>query len=249
MSGHSKWASIKHKKGALDAKRGQIFSRISKEITIAAKSGGGNPDMNPRLRTALLTARGQNMPADNIDRAIKKGTGELPGVSYEEILYEGYAPGGVAVKVRCLTDSKNRTASEIRMIFSKKNGSMAGAGSVAWMFERKGYFTVKTTDIAEDDLFAIVTDAGAEDMVNEGEFYAITTAPENFEKVRAALEAAKITPAVAESTELPKNTVKVEGKDAEHVLKLIEALEEHDDVQNVFANFDISDETLEKMKD
>ncbi|MFC1808809.1 YebC/PmpR family DNA-binding transcriptional regulator [Candidatus Omnitrophota bacterium] len=248
MSGHSKWASIKHKKAATDAKRGKTFTKIIKEITIAARMGGGEPDNNPRLRLAISNAKGANMPADNIERAIKKGTGELPGVTYEEISYEGYGPGGVALYVKCLTDNKNRASAEIRNIFSKKNGNMAGAGSVAWIFEAKGFVVVKVNAIDEEKLFDLVTEAGAEDMVREGDNFEITTDPADFEAVKNVIIAADVAVESDELTMLPKNQVKVDGNQARGVLALVEALEDHDDVQNVYANFDIPDETLDELQ-
>ncbi len=247
MSGHSKWASIKHKKAATDAKRGKVFTKIIKEITIAARSGGGNPDNNPRLRLAISNAKNNNMPADNITRAIKKGTGELPGVSYEEISYEGYGPGGVALYVKCLTDNKNRASAEIRSIFSKNNGNMAGAGSVAWIFENKGLIVVNAANVDEEKLFELVIDAGAENMTREGENYEIITNPVDFEKVKNAITSAGIKLESEELTMLPKNTVRVEGSQARGTLSLVEALEEHDDVQNVYANFDIPDEIMNEL--
>lgn len=249
MSGHSKWASIKHKKAATDSKRGKVFTKIIKEITIAARMGGGSPDSNPRLRLAISNAKGANMPADNITRAIKKGTGELPGVTYEEISYEGYGPGGVAFYVKCLTDNKNRASAEIRNIFSKKNGNMAGEGSVAWIFEAKGFIVVKASVVGEEKLFELVTEAGAEDMVREGDSFEIITDPSDFENVKNAIAAAGIAMETDELTMLPKNQVKVDGNDARGVLTLIEAFEDHDDVQNVYANFDIPDEILSTLQD
>ncbi len=248
MSGHSKWATIKHKKGALDAKRGALFTKLIREITVAAKNGGGNPDSNPRLRTVLGKAKEGNMPADNIDRAIKKGTGELPGVIYEEIAYEGYAPGGVAILIEALTDNKNRTASEIRNILEKKGGNMSGAGSVAWQFHKKGLIVVKKSGVEEDRLMSIVLDAGASDFISEKEVYEITTEPHDFEKVKKAVADAGITAESAEVTLIPSATVKVTGAhEAKSVLALIETLEDHEDVQNVYANFDIPDEILQSV--
>jgi YebC/PmpR family DNA-binding regulatory protein len=245
MSGHSKWATIKHKKAATDAKRGSLFTKLIKEITVAARSGG-KPETNPRLRVAIERAKEASMPNDNIERAVKKGTGELEGVSYEDIVLEGYAPGGVAVYVEGVSDNRNRTTSEVRTIFTKKNGNMAGAGSVAWMFEKKGYIVVAKNIIEEDKLMSIALDAGAEDMVAEDENYAITTSPIDFLKVKAAIDANKIPTEDAEITFLPKNTVKVTGDDVKKVLDLVEALEEHEDVQHVYANFDIPDEFMPK---
>jgi len=245
MSGHSKWATIKHKKAATDAKRGQLFTKLIKEITIAARSGG-NPDTNPRLRVAIERAKEASMPADNIERAIKKGTGELEGVSYEDIMLEGYGPGGVAIYVEGVSDNKNRTTSEVRTIFTKKGGNMAGAGSVSWMFEKKGYFVVSKSAIEEDKLMGIVLDAGAEDMTVEDDSYEVKTAPQDFFKVKKALEDNKIPTEDAEITLIPKNTVKVVGDEAKKVLDLVEGLEDHDDVQHVYANFDIPEDLIKE---
>ena len=247
MSGHSKWASIKHKKAATDAKRGAAFTKIIREITAAAKDGGGNPDKNPRLRTAIQRARTINMPSNNVDNAIKKGTGELPGVSYENTIFEGYAPGGVALMVQVLTDNKNRTTAEIRNLLTKKNGSMAGAGSTAWMFTKKGFITVAKDKIKEDQLMDLVLEAGAEDLKSEGEYFEVTCDPSSFEAVKSALEAKKIPTQTCEITMLPNSTVKVVGQEARQVLELMDSLEEHEDVQAVYANFDIPDEELEKV--
>jgi len=243
MSGHSKWATIKHKKAATDAKRGTLFTKVIKEITVAAR-GGGNPETNPRLRVAIERAKEASMPQDNIERAIKKGTGELEGVSYEDITLEGYGPGGVAYYVEGVSDNKNRTTSEVRTIFTKKGGNMAGAGSVSWMFEKKGYIVVSKQTIDEDKLMGIALDAGAEDLVVEEENFAIKTTPPDFYKVKKALEDNKVKAESAEITLLPKSTVRVVGDDAKKVLDLVSALEEHDDVQNVYANFDIPDDLL-----
>jgi len=248
MSGHSKWASIKHKKAIIDAKRGKIFTKIIREITCAAKTGGGDADANPRLRTAIHTAKSANMPADNIERAIKKGTGELEGVTYEEVVYEGYGPQGVAIYVQCLTDNKNRSASEIRSIFGKGNGTMAGQGSVAWIFERKGFMTVVKDKVSEEQLMELVLDAGAEDMKLEGDRFEITTAPHDFFSVKEALSKEGITLASSELTMIPKNEVSITAESARSVLNLIETLEEHDDVQNVYANCDIPDEVMKEVK-
>lgn len=247
MSGHSKWATIKHKKGALDAKRGQLFTKLIKEITIAAKHGG-NPETNPRLRTAIQKAKESNMPQDNIERAIKKGTGELPGVVYEEVTYEGYGPGGIAILVEIVTDNKNRASSEIRNIFAKKGGNMAGSGSVSWIFEKKGYFVVSKNAIDEDKLMDVVLEAGAEDLITEEENYEIKSSPADFEKVKKALEANKIKVESAEITMVPKSTIRLVGEEAKQVLSLVDALEEHEDVQNVYANFDIPDEILKTIE-
>jgi len=248
MSGHNKWASIKHKKAIADSKRGKLFTKVIKEITVAAKSGGGDPGTNPRLRTAILAAKAGNMPADNIDRAIKKGTGELEGVTYEEVGYEGYGPGGVAVLVQCLTDNKNRTAAEIRSLFTKGNGSMAGAGSVAWIFEKKGLLVVSKTAAEEEQLLELVTGAGAEDMTSDGESYQVTTSVQDFENVRGAVEAAAISVESAQLTMIPKNQTAVDADGARAVLKLVDALEDHDDVQNVYMNADIPDEVMKEIE-
>ena len=244
MSGHSKWATTKHKKAATDAKRGKIFTKITKEITVAARLGGGDPDGNPRLRTAVAKAKGVSMPADNIKRAIQKGTGELPGVSYEEIIYEGYGPGGVAVIVEVMTDNRNRTVSEIRNIFGKAGGNMGEAGCVAWMFHKKGYLVVNRAKVDEEKLMTLALDAGAEDMQAEDDNFVITTVPQDFEKVKKALEDAAVPLEVNEVTMVPQTYVKLEGKEAQQMLRLVEALEDNDDVQNVYANFDIPEEIL-----
>jgi YebC/PmpR family DNA-binding regulatory protein len=244
MSGHSKWATTKHKKAATDAKRGKIFTKLAKEITVAAKLGGGDPNGNPRLRTAVAKAKGVSLPAENIKRAIQKGTGELPGVSYEEVMYEGYGPGGVAVIVDVMTDNRNRTVSEIRNIFSKAGGNMGEAGCVAWMFHNKGYLVVNRTTVDEDKLMTLALDAGAEDMQTEDESYVITTPPNDFEKVKKALEDGNIASDVAEITMIPQTYVKLDGKEAQQMLRLVETLEDNDDVQNVYANFDIPDEII-----
>ena len=244
MSGHNKWASIKHKKAATDSKRGKLFSKLSKELTVSAKAGGGDPSGNPRLRVAVNKAKSINMPADNIERAIKKGTGELPGVTYEEIAYEGYGPKGVAIIVEALTDNKNRTGAEIRNTFSKKGGNMAGPGSVNWIFAKRGFIMVKTDNVDEDNLMSIALDAGAEDMKIEEPMYEITTPVADLERVKEALEKANIEIESAELTMIPSSTIKLDGADAKQVLDLVELLEDHDDVQNVYANFDIPDEML-----
>ena len=249
MSGHSKWSKIKHTKGVVDAKRGKVFAKLAKEIAVACKHGGGDPGFNPRLRTILMKARAVNMPADNIDRAIKKGTGELPGVTYEEVTYEGYAPGGVALLVELLTDSKNRTAAEIRTMFSKHGGNMAVAGAVKHLFHRKGQILVAKEQISEDDLMGLVLDAGAEDMISHPDSYEILTDPHQFEAVHKALEAKNIKPQSAEVTQLPLTPVPVtDEKTARAVLSLIDALEDNDDVQNVYSNYDIPDEIMEKAQ-
>ena len=251
MSGHSKWATIKRKKAATDSARGRLFTRLIKEITIAARNGGGNPDGNPRLRLAIQTAKTNNMPADNIKRAIQKGTGELPGVAYEEITYEGYGPSGAAILVDVVTDNANRTVSEIRHIFSRSNGNLGQSGSVAWMFHKKGSIVIpaagQKTPLSEDDLLGIILDAGADDMVSEGGIFTVVTAPQAFEAVKKALEDKSIVLESASLQMIPQNTVKVTGKDAENLMKLMDALEEHDDVQNVSSNFDIDDKELASL--
>jgi len=247
MSGHSKWSSIKHKKGAADAKRGRLFTKLIREITVAAKNGGGSPDTNPSLRTAINRANLANMPKDNITKAIKKGTGELPGVTYESCTFEGYGQGGVAILVETLTDNKNRSSAEIRNIFSKKGGNMAGAGSVGWIFTSKGYILIDKASISEDELFSVAVDAGAEDIKTSDKNYEIFTEPKNFESVKTALEAKGIKWVSEELTKIPNSTLKITGSDAKGLLSLIEVLEDHDDVQKVYANFDIPDEVLEEM--
>lgn len=245
MSGHSKWATIKHKKAATDAKRGNLFTKLIREITVAAKNGGGDAVTNVRLRTAIDRAKQSSMPQDNIDRAIKKGTGELEGVTYEEFSIEGYGVGGVAIIAELLTDNKNRTTADIRNIFSKKNGNVAGAGSVGWMFQKKGYIEIdRKTYPDEDKIMGIVLDAGAQDMQTEEDVYAVTTEPKDFETVRKALESNKIKLKSSDITMIPSTTIKLDGDAAKQVLSLVEALEEHDDVQNVYANFDIPDELI-----
>jgi len=241
MSGHSKWHSIKHKKGALDAKRGKLFTKFIKEITVAARYGGGDPDGNARLRKAIADAKAGNMPNDTIDRAIRRGTGEEEGVHYEEITYEGYGPGGVALLIQSMTDNRNRTVAEIRHIFSKNGGNLGESGSVGWIFEKKGYIVVNKNAKPEDELFEIVIDAGADDLRDDEENFEIITSPENFEVVSTALKNAGIEPQVAEIEMLPQNYIRLDGGDARQMLKLMEALEDHDDVQKVSANFDISE--------
>ncbi|MGB3941551.1 MAG: YebC/PmpR family DNA-binding transcriptional regulator [Candidatus Manganitrophaceae bacterium] len=248
MSGHSKWATTKHKKMALDAKRGKIFTKVIREITVAAKIGGGDPDGNPRLRTAILKAKECNMPADNIKKAIQKGTGELPGVSYEEIMYEGYGPGGVAILIQIMTDNKNRTVSEIRHLLSKQGGNMGESGSVSWMFERKGHITLDKQKVDEEKLMSIALDAGAEDIKSDDPaLFQVLTAVNDFEKVKKAIVDAGLTASSSEVTYLPQTYIKLEGKEAEQMLRLMDALEDHDDVQNVYANFDIPDEVMAKV--
>jgi YebC/PmpR family DNA-binding regulatory protein len=246
MSGHSKWATIKHKKAALDAKRGKSFTRIIKEIMIAARSGG-DPDMNPRLRTAVLAAKAVSMPAENIKRAILRGTGELEGGQIDEITYEGYGPGGAAVVVQVATDNKNRTVSEVRHIFSKNGGNMGEQGSVAWMFDRKGQILIDQDKVKEDDLLNIVLEAGGDDLRNDGESWEVLCAPEALAPVGEAIEKAGIPIQSSGMAMIPKNLIMLEGKNASGILKLTEALEEHDDVQNVFSNFDIDDKEMEAL--
>ncbi len=246
MSGHSKWATIKHKKAATDAKRGKAFTRIIKEITIAARNGG-DPDANPRLRTAVLAAKAVSMPSDNIKKAIMRGTGELEGGMIEEVMFEGYGPGGAAVLVNVATDNRNRTVSDIRHVFSKNGGNMGEQGSVAWMFERKSQMFVPADKAAEDQLMNIVLDAGAEDLRNDGDRWEILSPPEAHEAVLKALEANKLTAEDASIAMVPKNLIKLEGKNASGMIRLNDALEDHDDVQSVYANFDISDEDLEAI--
>uniref|UniRef100_A0A831TYF3 Probable transcriptional regulatory protein ENQ87_00380 n=1 Tax=Geobacter metallireducens TaxID=28232 RepID=A0A831TYF3_GEOME len=246
MSGHNKWSTIRHKKGAADAKRGKIFTKIIKEITVAAKLGGGDPAGNPRLRSAIDKAKSENMPKDNIERAIKKGTGELEGVNYEEIVYEGYGPGGVAVLVECMTDNRNRTVGEVRSTFTKCNGNMGETGCVSWMFDKKGLIVVgKDADF--EKLFEVALEAGAEDVADEEEQYEVLTDPTSFIEVREALEKAGFAYESAEITMIPQTMVKLDGKNAENMLKLMDRLEDNDDVQNVYANFDISTEEMEKL--
>ncbi|HEY7099533.1 MAG TPA: YebC/PmpR family DNA-binding transcriptional regulator [Terriglobales bacterium] len=247
MSGHSKWATIKHKKGALDAKRGKIFTRLIKEISIAAKNGGGDPDSNPRLRTAIAAAKAENMPADNIKRAIQRGTGELPGAVYEEFMLEGYGPGGVALLAEINTDNRNRTVSEIRHVFSKNGGNMAEAGAVSWMFHKKGDIVVPKAAAKEDDLMALVLDAGADDLRDDGESWEVLTDPSSYEAVLTAVKGAGIEPTSASVSMIPQNYIKLEGQAASTMIRLMEALEEHDDVQNVHANFDIDQKLLEEV--
>ncbi len=247
MSGHSKWSSIKHKKAATDAKRGKVFSKLIREITVAARIGGGDLEANPRLRTAVQTAKASNMPLDNIERAIMKGTGALPGQNFEPFLYEGYGPGGIAILVDVLTDNKNRTVAELRHIFVKSGGNLAETGSVQWMFEKKGYISVNAKAVSEEDLLEVALDAGAEDLKTEGDSLAIYTSFEDFYQVKAKVEEANIPIESGELTMLPQNAVAVEGKQAEKTLKLMEALEEQDDVQSVYGNFDIDEKEMEAL--
>jgi YebC/PmpR family DNA-binding regulatory protein len=241
MSGHSKWHSIKHKKGATDAKRGKLFTKFIKEITVAARTGGGDPDANARLRKAILDAKAGNMPNDTIDRAVRRGTGAEEGVSYEEITYEGYGPGGVALLIESVTDNRNRTVAEIRHMFSKNGGNLAAAGAVAWMFEKKGYIVVEKTAKPEEELFDIVIEAGADDLRDDEDNFEIITSPDKFENVQAAVKSAGIEPQMAEISMVPQNYIKLAGGDARQMLKLMETIEDHDDVQKVYANFDIDE--------
>ncbi len=247
MSGHSKWHTIKHKKGAADAKRGKVFTRLIKELTVAARGGGGDPDMNPRLRTIVAEAKANNMPRENIERAIRRGTGEEPGVSYEEITYEGYGPGGVALMIQTLTDNKNRTVGEIRHLLGKHNGNLAAENSVAWMFSRKGQIIVEKDGTDEEKLLNAALDAGADDMSDDGSVWEIVSAPEAFEAVRDAVKTLGIEPASAEIAMVPQNYVKLTGNDAKQMLKLFEAVDDHDDVQHVWANFDIEEKEIEAL--
>ena len=245
MSGHSKWASIKHKKGALDAKRGKIFTRIIKELTVAARAGGGDPDMNPRLRTIIADAKAANMPAENIKRAIRRGTGEEPGVSYEEAQYEAYGPGGAAVIIDVLTDNKNRTVGELRHTLEKGGGNLAASNAVAWMFSKKGYIVIEKAKADEEKLLAAVLDSGADDLQDDGDNWEVLSAPEVFTAVNEAVKSLGIEPASAQVAMIPQNYVKLEGKVAQQMLKLMEALDDQDDVQHVWSNFDISEKEIE----
>jgi YebC/PmpR family DNA-binding regulatory protein len=247
MSGHSKWANIKHKKGAADAKRGKVFTKLIKEITVAARMGGGDINANPRLRSAILAAKAENMPKDNMERAIKKGTGELEGVNYEESTYEGYGPAGAAVLVESLTDNKNRAVADIRHIFNKHGGNLGENGCVAWMFEKKGYLVVEQSVIDEDTLMETALEAGAEDVREDGDNFEVITAPEDFEAVKEAVDAAEIATLSAEVTMLPQNMAELTGKDAEKMIKLMDALDDCDDVQKVYTNADIPDDVVEAL--
>ena len=248
MGGHSHWSTIKRKKGAEDARRGKIFTRLIKDMTVAARIGGGDADTNPRLRLAIDKAKGATMPADNIKKAIMRGTGELPGVQYEEMTYEAYGPGGVAMLIEISTDNKNRTVAEIRNLLEKKGGRLAETGSVAWMFNKKGHLVVNRDQVDEEKLMNLVLESGAEDLRTEGELFIVITPPMEYEKVKKAVDDEKIPMVTSEVIYLPQSTVSVEGKEAERVLKLVEALEEHDDVQAVHANFDIPDSVMEKVE-
>ena len=247
MSGHSKWHSIKHKKAKVDAARGKVFTKIIKELTVAARVGGGDPTMNPRLRVAVNAAKSANMPAKNIDNAIKKGTGEMPGVVYEDVVYEGYGPGGVAVYMDGVTDNKNRTVAEIRFMLSKYGGNLGENGSVAWMFERKGMISVAKDNYSEDQLFEISIECGAEDMETNDDTFIIYTSFEDFNQVRSDLETKGVEIDSSELTMIPKNTVQIEGKDAEQLMKLMTMIDDHDDIQNVYANFDIEENEMERI--
>lgn len=245
MSGHSKWSTIKHKKGAADARRGKLFTKLIKEITIAARMGGGDPGGNPRLRSAIAAAKAENMPKDNIDRAVKKGTGELPGVSYEEATFEGYGPGGVAVLVDILSDNRKRTVADIRHLFSKHGGNLGEAGCVSWMFDKKGYLVFEKERVDEEKLMNEALEAGAQDVRETEREYEVLTGPGDFENVRKRLEAAGLKPTLAEVSKIPQSTVRLAGKEAQQMLRLMESLEDSDDVQHVYANFDIPDEEME----
>src|SRR5580765_6037161 len=247
MSGHSKWSSIKHKKAIKDQKRGKIFTKLIKEITVAARMGGGDVNANPRLRTAVTTARQNSMPADNIDRAIKKGTGDLEGVTYDEVTYEAYGPGGVAILVQTLTDNRNRTVADLRSIITKHGGNLATAGAVSWMFQKRGLITVERAGVDEDRVMEVALEGGAEDVREAGDILEVLTAPEQFDRVKEALDAAKIVAASAEVTSIPSSTVAISGKPAEQMVRLLEAVEDHDDVQNVSSNMDIAAEELERL--
>ena len=249
MSGHSKWASIKHKKSATDAKRGKIFTKLIKEISVAARMGGGDEEINSRLRKVISDAKAANMPSSNIERAILKGTGQLEGVNYEEYSFEGYGPGGVAILIEALSDNNNRTVSEIRHIFSKNGGNMGESGCVAWMFKRKGYFVVEKSTISEDKLMDIVLEAEAEDIKEDGSNYEVITSPENYEVVDKALKDNNIEIAASSLSMIPQTYVKIEGKKAQQCMKLVEALEDHDDAQYVWANFDIDEEEIAEFSD
>ena len=245
MSGHSKWHTIKHKKGAADAKRGKIFTRIIKELTVAARNGGGDPGTNPRLRTIIAEAKSVNMPADNIKKAIQRGTGELPGVTYEEITYEAYGPGGTALIIECLTDNKNRTVGEIRHTLEKHGGNLGGSNSVAWMFSKKGHIVVEKSKADEEKLLSAALDAGADDMQDDGDAWEVLSDPSAFEAVRDAVKALGIEPGSAQVAMLPQNYVKLTGKEASQMLKLMDVLDEHEDVKQVWSNFDIEEKEIE----
>jgi YebC/PmpR family DNA-binding regulatory protein len=247
MSGHSKWSTIKHKKGAADAKRGKIFTKLIKEITVAARMGGGDPEGNPRLRTAISAAGAENMPKDNIERGIKKGTGELEGVAYEEASYDGYGPGGAAVLVDCLTDNKNRSVADIKHLFERYGGNLGEPGCVTWIFEQRGLVVLEKDKVDEDQLIDLALEAGAEDVIEEETEFEVVTAPTDFEAVKKAIDDAGLPYTLAEVTKIPKNTIKIEGKKAQQMINLMQALEDHDDVNHVYANFDIADDVMEAM--
>ncbi|HWW85938.1 MAG TPA: YebC/PmpR family DNA-binding transcriptional regulator [Vicinamibacterales bacterium] len=245
MSGHSKWHSIKHKKGAADAKRGKVFTRLIKELTVAARAGGGDPDMNPRLRTIIADAKQSNMPADNIKRAIRRGTGEEPGVSYEEAIYEGYGPGGAALIIDVLTDNKNRTVGEVRHVLTKHGGNLAEANAVAWMFSKRGYIVIAKTKAKEEDLMTATLDAGADDLRDDEDNWEVLSPPEAFQSVLEAVKKLGVEPDAAEVSMLPQNYLKLEGKQAQQMVRLMEALDEHEDVRHVWSNFDIEEKEIE----
>jgi len=245
MSGHSKWHTIKHKKGAADAKRGKVFTRIIKELTVAARSGGGDPDSNPRLRTIIAEAKAVNMPADNIKRAIQRGTGELPGVSYEEVTYEGYGPGGAALIIEVLTDNRNRTVGEIRHLLGKHGGNLGAENSVAWMFDKKGYIVVGKGKVNEDTLMSAALDNGADDLRDDGDNWEVVSPPDQFQSVLDAVKALGVEPDAAEIAMLPQNYVKLEGKPAQQMIKLMEVIEEHEDTKKVWSNADIEEKEIE----
>ncbi|HEV3189232.1 MAG TPA: YebC/PmpR family DNA-binding transcriptional regulator [Polyangiaceae bacterium] len=245
MSGHSKWHSIKHKKGAADAKRGKVFTRLIKELTVAARAGGGDPDMNPRLRTIIADAKQSNMPADNIKRAIRRGTGEEPGVSYEEAMYEGYGPGGAALIIDVLTDNKNRTVGEVRHVLTKHGGNLAEANAVAWMFSKRGYIVIAKTKAKEEDLMTATLDAGADDLRDDEDNWEVLSPPEAFQSVLEAVKKLGVEPDAAEVSMLPQNYLKLEGKQAQQMVRLMEALDEHEDVRHVWSNFDIEEKEIE----
>jgi len=247
MSGHSKWSTIKHKKGKEDARRGKIFTKLIKEITISARMGGGDPSGNPRLRAAIAAAKAENMPKDNIERAIKKGTGELPGVSYEEAMFEGYGPGGVAVLVDILTDNRKRTVADVRHIFSKNAGNLGEAGCVSWMFDKKGLIALDKAKMDEEKLMNLALDGGAQDVRETEKEFEVITDPADFERIKKKLEEAGLIPAYAEVSMVPQSTVRLTGKEAQQMLRLMEGLEDSDDVQHVYANFDIPDEEMEQL--
>lgn len=247
MAGHSKWANIKHRKAAVDAKRGKVFTKLIRELTVAAKHGGGDPEANPRLRTAISAAKSQNMPNDTIDRAIKRGTGEIGGDEFHEISYEGYGPGGSAVLVQALTDNRNRTVADIRRIFMKHGGNLGESGCVAWLFDMKGRIAFEEDKVSEDEVFEIALEAGADDVTTEDSELVVITPPDAFESVKTAIEKAGLSYESAEVTMIPQNSVKIEGKEAEHMIRLMEALEESDDVQSVYSNFDVPEEVIESL--